>query len=67
MGKVHTYEGVSEGLITAEPFGNHGFGYDPIFYNLDLDKTNGQATAAEKNSVSHRFRALFKAKKFLLS
>ena len=61
---VTTFEGVSEGYITDGPIGKNGFGYDPIFFNLDLGKTNGEATLEEKNRVSHRARALFKAKKF---
>jgi XTP/dITP diphosphohydrolase len=34
------------------------FGYDPVFYSYDLKKTFGRSTAAEKDSVSHRGRAL---------
>ncbi len=63
-GSIITFDGVSEGFITEKPMGKNGFGYDPIFFNLDLGKTNGEATLEEKNRVSHRARALFKAKKF---
>lgn len=52
--------GKNEGHITEEmdyhPIS--GFGYDPIFFSDDLNKTFGQATAEEKDSVSHRGRAL---------
>lgn len=63
---IETFEGISEGRITEEPRGSNGFGYDPIFFNLDLGKTNGQASLEEKNRVSHRARALNKLKNFLL-
>lgn len=58
--KVITAVGESEGLITEKPIGKAGFGYDPIFYNFDLGKTNAEATLEGKNSVSHRARALKK-------
>lgn len=64
-GQISTFEGISKGYITDKPIGDNGFGYDPIFYNFDLGKTNGEATAEEKNRVSHRARALIKARKFL--
>lgn len=64
--KTYFFEGESRGLITEKPFGKNGFDYDPIFYNLDLKKTNAQASLKEKNLVSHRARALLKAKQFLL-
>lgn len=44
---------------------NGGFGYDPIFYSLELKKTFGRATEEEKNSVSHRGRAIAKFVQFL--
>ncbi len=46
------------GRITTEPMGNNGFGYDPVFYSEELEKTFAMASADEKNSVSHRSRAL---------
>lgn len=63
--EVKTFQGASDGYITDKPVGNNGFGYDPIFFNLDLGKTNGQATAEEKNRVSHRARALKRARNIL--
>ena len=45
------------GSITREATGDGGFGYDPIFYSTELSKTFGEATAEEKNSISHRARA----------
>lgn len=63
--RTYFFAGESRGYITEKPQGKRGFGYDPIFYNLDLKKTNAQATFREKNRVSHRARALFKVKEFL--
>ena len=53
-----TAEGRTYGTILMEECGNGGFGYDPIFFSDDLKKSFGEATAEEKNSVSHRYRAL---------
>lgn len=63
--KTYIFEGVSKGGITEKPIGKDGFGYDPIFYNFDLKKTNAQASLEEKNKVSHRGRAIRKAKLIL--
>ncbi len=57
-GAALTYEGRCEGLITREPAGNNGFGYDPVFYYPPLDKTFAQLTREEKSRVSHRGKAL---------
>lgn len=46
------------GEILREARGQGGFGYDPYFYSYDLKKTFGEATAEEKNAVSHRANAL---------
>lgn len=51
--------GKTEGEILTEPHGNGGFGYDPLFYSYDLKKSFGEADEEQKNSVSHRARALF--------
>ncbi len=51
-------EGRVEGEITFEEKGIEGFGYDSLFYSYELKKTFAEATAEEKNSVSHRSRAL---------
>ncbi len=58
-GPALTYEGRCEGLITAEPAGTHGFGYDPVFFHPPLNKTFAQLTMAEKSQVSHRGKALY--------
>ena len=57
-----TYEGCCEGIITQEPAGNGGFGYDPLFYYPPLKKTFAQLTAEEKNRVSHRGKAMTELK-----
>lgn len=57
-GAALTYEGRCEGLVTQEPAGDNGFGYDPVFFHPPLKKTFAQMTRAEKNSVSHRGKAL---------
>ncbi|MGI2298620.1 RdgB/HAM1 family non-canonical purine NTP pyrophosphatase [Candidatus Cardinium hertigii] len=50
--------GIWKGLIRREPKGNNGFGYDPIFYDPQLDLTAAELTKAKKNIVSHRGQAL---------
>ncbi|MDP2942433.1 MAG: XTP/dITP diphosphatase [Candidatus Omnitrophota bacterium] len=50
------------GRITFEPKGRNGFGYDPVFFSPKYNKTFSQLSSKEKNSVSHRGRALKKAK-----
>ena len=50
-------EGVTEGVIAIAPRGTGGFGYDPLFLSVELIKTFGEASAAEKAAVSHRARA----------
>lgn len=58
--QIKTFYGESLGLITFKPIGNNGFGYDSIFYSLDLKKTYAQANFLEKSQVSHRARAFQK-------
>lgn len=50
--------GETRGTLLPAPEGAQGFGYDPLFFSDDLQKSFGLATDAEKNSVSHRGRAL---------
>jgi XTP/dITP diphosphohydrolase len=52
------FEGATEGTILEAPQGDGGFGYDPLFLSDDLEKSFGEATAEEKDRVSHRGRAL---------
>ena len=55
--EVHA-EGVLEGRITVEPRGKYGFGYDPVFEIPELGLTLAELTPAEKNTRSHRARAI---------
>jgi XTP/dITP diphosphohydrolase len=57
-GFPEVFEGSCAGLILAQPRGSGGFGYDPLFLSDDLGKTFGEASAEEKDPVSHRGRAL---------
>ena len=57
-GKQIVVEGRTYGKILLQEKGNGGFGYDSLFLSDDLGKSFGEATAEEKNGVSHRFRAL---------
>ena len=57
-GTYKVFEGKTYGKITTEELGDKSFGYDCIFYSNDLNKTFGEASEEEKNSVSHRARAL---------
>lgn len=54
-------EGRIEGVLTRRPFGEGGFGYDPIFYVERFGKTTAELTADEKNAISHRGQALREA------
>ena len=53
-----TSEGIVQGTVTRTKKGVAGFGYDPIFYVPDLGKTFAEMKIEEKNSVSHRSRAI---------
>ena len=59
------FEGRSYGEIIDEERGSTEFGYDSIFYSTELNKTFGEASSEEKNSVSHRGRAIEKLKEVL--
>ena len=57
-GRVLTTEGAMEGQIGYEEQGENGFGYDPIFYLPEFDCTSAQLSPEDKNSISHRGKAL---------
>lgn len=59
-GRTVFAEGRCEGEILTSRRGTGGFGYDPVFYSYDLKKSFAEASPEEKNSVSHRGRALRK-------
>ncbi|HRZ14184.1 MAG TPA: RdgB/HAM1 family non-canonical purine NTP pyrophosphatase [Candidatus Omnitrophota bacterium] len=64
-GLLGVVEGRCSGYIGFEPKGNTGFGYDPIFVAPGYKKTFAQLGPRIKHSMSHRFRALKKARKIL--
>lgn len=57
-GAALTYEARCDGVITKQPAGENGFGYDPVFYFPLLKKTFAQLSREEKSRVSHRGKAL---------
>ncbi len=57
-GRVETVEATCEGIIAAQPAGNHGFGYDPIFFVPEFGMTMAQLPPETKNRISHRARAM---------
>ena len=65
QGRARTFLGECAGRILFEPQGESGFGYDPVFYSLDLNKSFAGASSADKKRVSHRGRAVEKVKVWL--
>lgn len=59
-GRVKTVSGSCEGRIARQPVGTGGFGYDPLFIPDGFNRSFAQLSAEEKNSISHRGRALKK-------
>jgi len=57
---TETVEGVCHGVITSDPRGKDGFGYDPVFQPDGQESTMAEMTVAEKNAISHRGEALRK-------
>lgn len=64
-GKVELCNGNCYGMITFEPVGNSGFGYDPIFYLPEFNKTMSELSQQRKNEISHRSKAVLKARQIL--
>lgn len=64
-GSVYFAEGVCEGRIAAAPRGDHGFGYDPLFEIPDRGQTLAEVEPDVKNRLSHRARALARAREIL--
>lgn len=56
--REYVTEGIMEGEIAHEIKGEHGFGYDPIFYLPEYRKTSAEISPEEKNKISHRGKAL---------
>ncbi len=61
-GIIGVVRGECSGRITFSPKGKNGFGYDPVFFSPDFGKTFAELSASQKNSISHRGRALKKAR-----
>lgn len=64
-GQMRICEGTVEGIIANEPKGERGFGYDPVFYLPELGRHMAELDPEEKDRVSHRGRALRRAKEIL--
>ena len=57
-GDTHVAEGKCEGMIAFRPAGEHGFGYDPIFYLPEHNASMAELPDEAKNRISHRARAV---------
>jgi len=57
-GRELVAEGAWEGRVATAPTGNGGFGYDPLFFDPTVGRSAAELTAAEKNTRSHRGKAL---------
>lgn len=66
-GTVQSFRGEVEGEIIFERKGTNGFGYNPVFFSYELEKTFGEATMEERVTVSHRARAFRKLKEQVLN
>jgi XTP/dITP diphosphohydrolase len=66
-GREQVVEGELHGRITDRQTGGGGFGYDPVFYAPEVGRTLAELTADEKNRISHRGRALAKARAVILA
>ena len=60
-----TVKGICKGIITEELQGNEGFGYDPLFYVPEYERTMAELPLSVKNKISHRAKALEKLEKYL--
>jgi len=65
--EVHLEEGEVRGHISVAPFGNNGFGYDPLFVPEGFEMTFAEMDPAEKHAISHRGRAFAKMRAWLES
>lgn len=63
--RLTTVAGAIAGMIQYEPRGEHGFGYDPVFYLPSFGKTMAQLPPAVKNRISHRGDAMRRARRIL--
>ncbi len=63
--RVYTVQESFEGEVATEAYGKGGFGYDPIFFVPEFNKTAAELTENQKNRVSHRGKAGFTMNKLL--
>lgn len=63
--EAYTFEGILNGRLLSDPRGESGFGYDPIFVPDGYDITLAQMSSVQKNSLSHRHKALCQVVDFL--
>jgi XTP/dITP diphosphohydrolase len=66
-GETHFFEGIVKGEIREERAGGDGFGYDPIFEPENCGRTFAEMSMEEKNTMSHRGRAIEKMVAFFNS
>jgi XTP/dITP diphosphohydrolase len=64
-GAARTFRGEVRGRIGIEPRGTNGFGYDPIFFPEGHDRTFAEMSDAEKDTVSHRAKAVRELGRYL--
>jgi len=67
LDKPHFFRGETAGIIIDEYRGEGGFGYDPLFYIDSMGKTYAEMTAEQKNSISHRGKAMRMLTEFLVN
>jgi XTP/dITP diphosphohydrolase len=64
-GREMVFEGIVYGVITEQPVGENGFGYDPVFIPEGYDCTFAEMDISVKNKISHRGKAMNKMISFL--
>jgi XTP/dITP diphosphohydrolase len=64
-GEEYIARGEAKGRILEKQVGTSGFGYDPLFFVPELEKTYAELSIEEKNKVSHRYKALVKMRSYL--
>ena len=64
-GEISLFKGIIEGSIADCQKGDNGFGYDPIFYIKEYDKSMAELSVDIKDKISHRAKALSKLKEFI--
>lgn len=64
-GETKQFRGELNGEITLDKIGEEGFGYDPIFYVSEKNKTLAQMSAEDKNEISHRKKAIAQLQSYL--